>query len=74
MNSYDELIEVMKNNSKLICLVGEKFYIQLFIDYNLFEAQKLYIGDQNVLDFWADNIELKLLEKGKIYENIVTVY
>ena len=48
--------------SRPICLVGEHFYIQLFIDFNLFGCARLYVYNTDK-DFWSCDVEICYLSK-----------
>lgn len=57
-----------------ICLVGESFYIQLFIDYNLFECSCLFVCDTD-RNYWSKDIDINYLtEKEVIKSQLYIIY
>ncbi len=65
MKTSNELIDNMKKEFLPLCVVGEVFYIQLFINFNVFKLSKIYIDSAYSSDdklFWSDNIELSYID------------
>lgn len=54
-----------------VCLLGEHFYIQLFVDFNLFENSRIYICNVDK-NYWSCDVDIcylneKDLQKGGFY-------
>lgn len=64
-------IELIKD--KKIYLVGNTFYVQLFIDYNITEASKMWIVNSKGVHYWSEKVELEYINKipEKTNENII---
>ena len=75
MKSSDELVKLMKKGTYQLCLVGEPFYMQLFINYNLFGVSELFIESKYTVGaFWSKDITLKFIDLQSIAENMAVVF
>ena len=67
MKSGDILISEIENNIfkyKKCIVLGEKFYIQLFLNFNILNLKKcsIYNIGYNINDFWSDKILISFTE------------
>lgn len=63
MRNGDEFFDdIEKLNEEKIVLVGEFFYIQLFLDYNLLKQKNVRIVSSN-RTFWSTTIKIEYLDK-----------
>lgn len=59
------------DSSLPVCLLGEHFYIQLFVDFNLFDSSRIYICDMDK-SYWSCDVDIcylneKDLQKKRCY-------
>lgn len=66
MRSGDELLTALDNVcvDKTCILLGETFYIQLFLNFNVLSLQKVKIlCEDNSIKLWSDSIAIEYIEK-----------